>query len=36
WAQPEEVAELTLFIASPQESYIQGPINPLDGGWLLK
>ncbi|PQG42071.1 3-oxoacyl-ACP reductase [Enterococcus faecium] len=36
WAQPEEVAELTLFLASPQASYIQGTIIPIDGGWLLK
>ncbi|MGX7174210.1 3-oxoacyl-ACP reductase [Enterococcus ratti] len=36
WAQPEEVAELTLFLATPQASYIQGAIVPIDGGWLLK
>lgn len=36
WAQPEEVAELTLFLATPQASYIQGAIIPIDGGWLLK
>ncbi|MGN8980918.1 3-oxoacyl-ACP reductase [Enterococcus villorum] len=36
WARPEEVAELTLFLATPQASYIQGSIVPIDGGWLLK
>lgn len=36
WAQPEEVAELTLFLATPQASYIHGAIVPIDGGWLLK
>ena len=36
WAQPEEVAELTLFLATPQASYLQGAIIPIDGGWLLK
>lgn len=36
WAKPEEVAELTLFLATPQASYIQGAIVPIDGGWLLK
>ncbi|WP_165004081.1 MULTISPECIES: 3-oxoacyl-ACP reductase [unclassified Enterococcus] len=36
WAQPEEVAELTLFLATPQASYIQGAIVPIDGGWILK
>lgn len=36
WAQPEEVAALTLFLASPQASYLQGAIVPIDGGWTLK
>ncbi|MFV0558707.1 MAG: 3-oxoacyl-ACP reductase [Enterococcus sp.] len=36
WAQPEEVAELTLFLASSKASFMQGNIVPLDGGWLLK
>ncbi|MGX7163042.1 3-oxoacyl-ACP reductase [Enterococcus massiliensis] len=36
WAQPEEVANLTLFLASEQASYLQGNILPIDGGWLLK
>ncbi|MGX6962153.1 3-oxoacyl-ACP reductase [Vagococcus xieshaowenii] len=36
WAQPEEVAELTLFLATPQASYLQGVIVPIDGGWLIK
>ncbi|MBO0461475.1 3-oxoacyl-ACP reductase [Enterococcus sp. DIV1298c] len=36
WAQPEEVAELTLFLATPQASYIHGAVVPIDGGWLLK
>ncbi|MGX7197286.1 3-oxoacyl-ACP reductase [Enterococcus olivae] len=36
WAQASEVAELTLFLASKQSSYIQGQIIPIDGGWLLK
>ncbi|URZ86971.1 3-oxoacyl-ACP reductase [Floricoccus penangensis] len=36
WAQPEEVADLTLFLASGKASYMQGAIIPLDGGWLLK
>lgn len=36
WAQPEEVADLTLFLASKQASYLQGNILPIDGGWLLK
>lgn len=36
WAQPEEVADLTLFLASDASSYLQGAIVPIDGGWLLK
>ncbi|MDH6363252.1 3-oxoacyl-[acyl-carrier protein] reductase [Enterococcus sp. PF1-24] len=36
WAQPQEVAELTLFLASEKSSYLQGNIVPIDGGWLLK
>ena len=36
WADPKEVAELTLFLATPQASYLQGAIVPIDGGWLLK
>ncbi|MGX7030607.1 3-oxoacyl-ACP reductase [Vagococcus zengguangii] len=36
WANPEEVTELTLFLITPQASYLQGAIVPIDGGWLLK
>lgn len=36
WAKPEEVAYLTLYIASEQADYMQGNIIPLDGGWLNK
>lgn len=36
WAQPEEVADLTLFLASEASSYLQGAVVPIDGGWLLK
>ncbi|MGM0138377.1 3-oxoacyl-[acyl-carrier protein] reductase [Enterococcus sp. DIV0755b] len=36
WAQPEEVADLTLFLASAKARYLQGNIVPIDGGWLLK
>jgi 3-oxoacyl-[acyl-carrier protein] reductase len=35
-AQPEEVATVTLFLASEQARYMQGTILPIDGGWLLK
>jgi 3-oxoacyl-[acyl-carrier protein] reductase len=36
WAEPKEVAEVTLFLATPQADYIQGAVVPIDGGWLLK
>lgn len=36
WAQPEEVAALTLFLASEASAYLQGTVVPIDGGWLLK
>ncbi len=36
WAEPEEVAEVTLFAASRGAGYMQGNIIEIDGGWLLK
>lgn len=36
WAEPEEVAALTLFLASSESSYLQGAVVPIDGGWTLK
>lgn len=36
WAQPEEVANVTLFLASEASSYIHATIVPIDGGWLNK
>ena len=36
WAQPEEVASLTLFMASKVADYLRGTVIPLDGGWLNK
>lgn len=36
WAQPSEVADLTLFLASEKARFMQGNILPIDGGWLLK
>jgi len=34
WAIPEEIAELTLFLASDKADYIQGTVIPVDGGWM--
>lgn len=36
WAQPAEVADLTLFLASRHADYIHGTVVPIDGGWLEK
>lgn len=36
WAQPYEVANLTLFLASSAADYIHGAVMPIDGGWLTK
>lgn len=36
WAKPEEVAALTMFLASPAADYIHGSVIPIDGGWLAK
>lgn len=36
WAQPQEVADLTLYLTSPQAAYIQGQVVPIDGGWTIR
>jgi NAD(P)-dependent dehydrogenase (short-subunit alcohol dehydrogenase family) len=30
---PQDVANLVLFLASPQAAYISGAVIPVDGGW---
>ncbi|WP_210364266.1 3-oxoacyl-ACP reductase [Bacillus sp. REN3] len=36
YGQPEEVAQLALFLASEDSDFIHGAIMPIDGGWLVK
>lgn len=36
WAQPSEVANLTLYLASATADYIHGAVIPIDGGWIAK
>ncbi|MDR3189726.1 MAG: 3-oxoacyl-ACP reductase [Lactobacillaceae bacterium] len=36
WANPQEVANLTLYLTSPQASYVQGQVFTIDGGWTIK
>ncbi|MEJ1318880.1 3-oxoacyl-ACP reductase [Latilactobacillus sakei] len=35
-AQPAEVAQLSLYLASQASDYIHGTVVPIDGGWLEK
>jgi len=34
WAQPEEIANLILFLASPEADFITGATFPIDGGFM--
>ncbi|WP_042352918.1 3-oxoacyl-ACP reductase [Bacillus massiliigorillae] len=36
WAQPSEVANLTLYLASRAADYMHGTTVPIDGGWIMK
>ena len=36
WAKPEEVANVTLFLASEASDYMHATIVPIDGGWMNK
>lgn len=36
WASPDEVASVTLFLASDASDYMHATIIPLDGGWMNK
>ncbi|MGE7983898.1 3-oxoacyl-ACP reductase [Solibacillus sp. NPDC093137] len=36
WAQPVEVANVTLFLASEASDYMHATILPVDGGWMNK
>ena len=36
WAKPEEVANITLFLASEASDYMHATIVPIDGGWMNK
>ncbi|MBZ5972605.1 3-oxoacyl-ACP reductase [Leuconostoc gelidum subsp. gasicomitatum] len=35
WATAQEVANLTLYLTSPQADYINGAVLPIDGGWTI-
>lgn len=36
WGTAEEVAQLTLYLASDASDYIHGAIIPVDGGWMIR
>ena len=36
WAKPKEVAEMTLYLASPRADYVHGTVFTIDGGWTVK
>ncbi|MGN7479323.1 3-oxoacyl-ACP reductase [Solibacillus silvestris] len=36
WAKPEEVANITVFLASEASDYMHATIIPVDGGWMNK
>ena len=36
WIESEEIADVTLFLASGKASAMQGQILTIDGGWSLK
>jgi NAD(P)-dependent dehydrogenase (short-subunit alcohol dehydrogenase family) len=35
WGQPQDVANVCLFLASPLAAYVTGVVLPADGGWSL-
>lgn len=36
WAKPDEVANLTLYLASQGADYVHGAVMPIDGGWVAR
>jgi 3-oxoacyl-[acyl-carrier protein] reductase len=36
WADAAEVANMSLYLTSPEASYVQGQVLTIDGGWTIK
>ena len=36
WGKPEEIANMALFLASDESSFVTGAAIPVDGGWVAK
>jgi 2-deoxy-D-gluconate 3-dehydrogenase len=34
WGRPEDLAGVTVFLASAASDYVHGAVIPVDGGWL--
>jgi NAD(P)-dependent dehydrogenase (short-subunit alcohol dehydrogenase family) len=34
FGEPDDIAQVAVFLASPQSAYITGQMLPVDGGWL--